>query len=71
MVPVKFSFLALVSARKATIFSDSLIDLMIHIAKRTFDGLSICLNEKAFEEEESKGDKSTFTFADNNIELDP
>jgi hypothetical protein len=45
--------------------------IMIHIAKRTFDGLSICLNEKAFEEEESKGDKSTFTFADNNIELDP
>lgn len=49
VVPVKFSFLALVSARKATIFSDNLIDLMIHVAKRTFDGLNICLNEKAFE----------------------
>jgi len=32
VVPVKFSFLALVSARKATIFSESLIELMIYVA---------------------------------------
>jgi len=32
VVPVKFSFLSLVSARKATIFSESLIELMIYVA---------------------------------------
>jgi hypothetical protein len=32
VVPVKFSFLALVSARKATIFSESLIELMVYVA---------------------------------------
>ena len=31
VVPVKFSFLALVSARKATIFSESLIELMVYV----------------------------------------
>ena len=54
VVPVKFSFLALVSARKDTIFGDYLISLMEYVAKRTLDGLYICLNQLAFEKVEIK-----------------
>jgi|LauGreDrversion4_2_1035121.scaffolds.fasta_scaffold84168_4 hypothetical protein len=54
VVPVKFSFLALVSARKDTIFGDYLISLMEYVAKRTLSGFYICLNNLAFEKQEIK-----------------
>ena len=54
VVPIKFSFLALVSARKDTIFGDYLISLMEYVAKRTLDGMNICLNNLAFGKEELK-----------------
>jgi hypothetical protein len=46
-----------VSARKDTIFGDYLISLMEYVAKRTLDGMNICLNNLAFGKEELKQDE--------------
>ena len=58
VVPVKFSFLALVSARKDTIFGDYLISLMVHVASRTFDGINICIDKNSFGQDEINIDGS-------------
>ena len=57
VVPVKFSFLALLCARKATIFSDGLIKLMYKVSNYIFDGLQICRDKFSFIEEETQQDK--------------
>ena len=70
VVPIKFSFLALVSARKDTIFGDYLISLMEYVAKRTLDGMNICLNNLAFGQEELKQDEVK-DHPEVDLELDP
>ena len=57
VVPVKFSFLALLCARKATIFSTDLIKLMYKVSNYIFDGLQICIDKFSFIKEETQQDK--------------
>ena len=57
VVPVKFSFLALLCARKATIFSDGLIKLMYKVSNYVFSGLKICRDKFSFFKEKNPQDK--------------
>jgi hypothetical protein len=57
VIPVKFSFLAMLCARKATIFSDDLIELMHFVSNFEYENLKICRDKHSFTLEETEEDK--------------
>ena len=49
VIPLRFSFLALLSARKVTIFNEDLLQLMEYMINRTEGNLKICKVKPYFE----------------------